>query len=643
MLTPLKGSFTLPMLILSLFLEGGHARQIKAADPIIIQVQLPSVDQPADDDFSVLVRIDATFDLDTVEATFQQTTHPLVPSSNGSWLSKGTFPTATLPTDFYPFQITVVDIVGNSLTITNTVLVDHHPIPNLVHPVLDEVCNGTLALDFRFDDDSPPSRGCYTGLWTEPRSYDCVPVFNDPSTCRYEYGPQTSFFVTSGFMTNILEFTHHQITNAANGNGSQILFGIADNRTRGFGFGRRVYIEPSPYLTPRQAALGRLLDPISGAYLEETIGWLSSNRTIRIPGPVTNALPLSASNQDVAGVQMLEDGTVFAGSIALTRSGQPSFVNWYRRDAGVWKKEASQVERRENVLLIRKEDNSLFLSPTTTYQPTALTGIPEGFLWQVSLGPKGRVLMQVGDQVIRSIPLNPNEPLGARRVESTTGHSYSQGQLASTPDADYFLRQANGEWAILRWSSSGEPVEVAKTHSDNAWAAQISGDGDWSAWTRAGASGVFQVWRRTPEGKPEALTFFPSSSTLESISSNGWVTYQNSQIQPSGRYLSIPGLKPIWINSGQGRVVQRGSRPTIVLGNTEFDLAIPALTIEASQQSPSSLRLVVLTDSTGRQLQRSNDLRHWETIADVTPQYGRFFYETPVDSATRARYYRLKP
>jgi len=85
----------------------------------------------------------------------------------------------------------------------------------------------------------------------------------------------------------------------------------------------------------------------------------------------------------------------------------------------------------------------------------------------------------------------------------------------------------------------------------------------WAAYTKPGTSGQTQVWTRSPAGVQQQRTFFNTSSALESLGSDGEVTF----IYNNARYVSLPGvLQPIWVNSGQGRVRWDDSKLLVILG-----------------------------------------------------------------------------
>jgi hypothetical protein len=109
------------------------------------------------------------------------------------------------------------------------------------------------------------------------------------------------------------------------------------------------------------------------------------------------------------------------------------------------------------------------------------------------------------------------------------------------------------------------------------------------------------------------------SSYLESLNTDGTITFHVSQNggPPVGRYLSVSGAQPIWINSGQGRMKWQAGTPFLLLGRSAFRIALGNLRIELAGPASTTLRL----SSPGNirhAIQESSNLTSWSTVANLT-------------------------
>jgi len=96
--------------------------------------------------------------------------------------------------------------------------------------------------------------------------------------------------------------------------------------------------------------------------------------------------------------------------------------------------------------------------------------------------------------------------------------------------------------------------------------------GGWSAFTAPDATGTLQVWRRSPAGSLQRVTWFSNYSKIEAIGGDGTVVVRSS----GKRYLAPPGNVIYLVGSSQGRALYRGGEFVVVLGPNVLEvLAVP--------------------------------------------------------------------
>jgi hypothetical protein len=180
------------------------------------------------------------------------------------------------------------------------------------------------------------------------------------------------------------------------------------------------------------------------------------------------------------------------------------------------------------------------------------------------------------------------------------------------PAEDYYivLNDGTGE-KILTKALSGQPSPGRGF--------QVAGG--WVAYVDLGNAGQRHVWRRSPAGEKSQLSFFGSSSEIQSLNDRGEVLWING----SERYLNERKL-----GSFLGQAAFKGGQWHVVLGNELFllDTEVP-LSIE-------SVGNMVVVSGTGV-LESSTNLADW---VEVGPVEG--LMRIPQDSAGPAKFYRLK-
>jgi hypothetical protein len=166
--------------------------------------------------------------------------------------------------------------------------------------------------------------------------------------------------------------------------------------------------------------------------------------------------------------------------------------------------------------------------------------------------------------------------------------------------AQIFLLTPAGEELLATWPALPSGVKYA---SKNGWV----------AFARPGATGQAHIWSRSPEGVLTQRTFYSTDATLESLGPNGEVTFLFS----GGRYLSLPGVSPWWINAGAGRVAWDGDKLSLILGRSVFGVLLGRLSQTRLADGQIRLDFFGPTGATYDLLTSSN-LQHWSEWLSFT-------------------------
>jgi hypothetical protein len=231
----------------------------------------------------------------------------------------------------------------------------------------------------------------------------------------------------------------------------------------------------------------------------------------------------------------------------------------------------------------------------------------------------------VSNQIFRSRPATPAQPYVNRATTQLTF-----GDSASSPATDgtnvVFSRAISNSTIthVVLLAPSGEETLAIGSGSGGADYRARNG---WVAFTKPGSVGQSQIWTRSPSGAALQRTFFNSSSTLESLGPNGEVTFLFS----GGRYLSLPGAAPWWVNSGQGMVRWQDEKLLLLLGRSVFEVVTGRLSssllasgdVKMNFNGPHGIACT---------LQSSANLRDWSDSLRFTNSSGTMSWTNPPGS-----------
>jgi hypothetical protein len=175
-------------------------------------------------------------------------------------------------------------------------------------------------------------------------------------------------------------------------------------------------------------------------------------------------------------------------------------------------------------------------------------------------------------------------------------YSYS-GALSDGTNVIYEKRELVGRPYIALNTGVGETI--LSTNSPDVVPTFAINSG-WIAFTATGASGVTQVWLRSPAGVQNQVTFFGTSSGVVALSASGDVVYRNS----GHGYLARSGSAPLdlgydwtwdtWDQStpGNPKFFWQGGTLYFRLGDSVFALVSP-VTLTAGWASAGELKIGV--------------------------------------------------
>jgi hypothetical protein len=128
---------------------------------------------------------------------------------------------------------------------------------------------------------------------------------------------------------------------------------------------------------------------------------------------------------------------------------------------------------------------------------------------------------------------------------------------------------SNQTYQIAMYTASGEHLLTPAGTKQPMPYADYQVNNSWAAFTKPGTDGVFQIWRRSPAGYLTQLSFFGTSSSIDTLASNGDMTW----ISGKRRYLSISGGLPVDVGSYLGKSIFQGGQWYVIIGKSLFSIA----------------------------------------------------------------------
>lgn len=547
------------------------------------------------------VSVSSLYELSNVTARLG----PLVANLNysaNSWTT--TFDTSSFVRGSYTLTVTAQDVFGNSGQTQRAVRVDRPPMLNVAAPI-----NGSVA---------------------KPNLYVSVAASDDdPADVRIDVYKNSTWLFTG---TNTVEkiFT---------GFAGSLRIEAKDSSNQKTVAQRTVYIEPSTNLVEAISAPGPLLDFSGSRLLYTSIPdppQAPTGRLLDLLTGMTIEAPAFWSSYPVPGQYYKPTlGWVSAGSAVLayeTPSVYGAFV------LALQNTNFSVIAQNE-IPPEQVVNGACFIGPSLFDFSKSTNGCSPYF-GQCSACPsayfyrdlvQNEIVFADTNGVFRSRPIDPTN-ICSRVItlvssKAPAGNPVTDGTNVLFHWSTNIIANINGQDEVLAtWLSSQNMQYLA--------------NGGWIAFTKPGTMNQQQIWTRSPSGQFEQRTFFSISSYLESLNSDGSVTFQIfNQGEPSaGRYFSVSGAQPIWINSGQGKVKWEAGDLFVILGRSAFRLSLGSLRMYAANaqsiglelRSPNGLRYSI---------QESSNLFDWSNRVSITNLTGVFCLTNTVTNLS-PRFYR---
>lgn len=150
----------------------------------------------------------------------------------------------------------------------------------------------------------------------------------------------------------------------------------------------------------------------------------------------------------------------------------------------------------------------------------------------------------------------------------------------------------NQTYAIMLYRPSGEVTLSPPSRQELRPDFDYRVNGGWVAFTRLSATGLRQVWTRSPADEEAQVSFFNTSSFIKALSPLGGVVFSNSRT-----YLKEPGMPEFQTGSGLGDYFWQDGQWFVTIGRSLFKVNAtlapePTLLTEPGSQQAVALNAV---------------------------------------------------
>jgi hypothetical protein len=509
---------------------------------ISISITDPLQGELVSDNLEICVQINSLYEVQQVKAVVETLETTLI-YSGGCW--GGSISILGLTRGTKVLKVTATDVYGSTEVAETTFIYDQPPVLNIQAPLDLTVARPQLQLTISCTDDDPV--GCAS-----------INVYSS-----VYYGTET--LIATG-QNNI-----NQSVSLANYDGQYIKLSIyaRDSAGQSVYVTRRVYVESSVKLHEVERVSGLLWDvqPDRILYVDCVSGALKIlNRLTR-----QDTILLNLSNQLDCPLNVPGDSFVFrrhgfltplgsifsaAGSIYDYQDGVLLELDHVGGSAGSLEVKGNYAIWNEDYL--GQSNSHLLLRNLIT--GTIITIATQNM--DSSVASNGDVVYLLNNQIYRfrygittEIPSDVNP---VRKSLLTDGINI----VYDTCDSNYNFRTCD----IILYGESGKiTLATLPQHRESeAWGYQVN-DG-WVAYNKLGSGGQLQVWTHSPSGQDTQISFFGSSSQIDSLAPNGEVTFVNRD----RLYLSKPGLVPVDISSSLGRSFWQNGQWYVHIGRSLF-------------------------------------------------------------------------
>lgn len=547
------------LLLLAVGLLGLAARGAAAA--VAVTFNAPAAGSLQAGTVGVQVTVSSTFELATVHAQVETVGLDLAPLTATTWA--GTLTIGPLARGPKTIVVTATSVVGETGTASRPITHDDLPVITLVTPIDNEVARPTLHVVATCTDDDV-AVGCVT-----------MGVTDSTATGTTSLDTVVDLSARDGWRHGVTVFA-------------------TDSTGRTGTAGGMVYVDGSPGLVDVAILGAAILD------VDETrILYRDQDGVVKVYSRGTGAItaigpqvPLPSA--EVAGY-LTSTGAAYGsrGATPLCLGDELEVYEWHGSGAPVLIDVSCTLGALGN-WGIPAGDFAIRRAGFTVTRRNLATGATVDIM--VPGGAGGTAVGPNGD-VIATEDV-PDKGVGTTRF--TRWRAGVVTDLGSTPYTGLRNQLTDGVNVIFHkgivgtaahlalFTAAGEVDLNADRSSQFLPWSHYAVAGGWTAFVRAGPSGVFQVWRRSPAGVEEQLTPFSGSSTIDALAPTGHVTViAPSPGTPGARYLGEPAAIPTRISSSYGHARFLPDGLYLAMGRHVFryDLAVGPL-IDAGVDAP---------------------------------------------------------
>ncbi|HLA64689.1 MAG TPA: T9SS type A sorting domain-containing protein, partial [Rhodothermales bacterium] len=339
-----------------------------------------------------------------------------------------------------------------------------------------------------------------------------------------------------------------------------ITFSVTDARNQATVVTRRVYVEPSPYWQDPEVAAGLIVRATPTRLLIWTDPYVDTGGTEQWRGlavvdrqtGVTTPIPLPAGREP-GNADLTDTGAVFIADSVGATSTSSRLYDWNGGTLYDLSRPNASGSLRANGRYLTWITSptpgvfALYLRDLVTRTTTLVDG---DVSYNIGYAPAadGRIVYQRG---------RPNAAsylyVGGTSTLFADGHARDV-QFAG--DSTYYVYVDGSAPPSIRLHDGSTHHILAEDVTDpgpsSIGAPSYHARGGWLAFTRLSPSGVTHVWRRSPDGAEQQLTFFATSSVLEGVSPTGEVMIRGT----AARYLADPAGTLITVGTRMGYVLR---------------------------------------------------------------------------------------
>jgi hypothetical protein len=508
----------------------------------------PGINAFAGDSVHIIVTVSSVYELKSVQAQVESHTADLVYSSLDSCYGNlccpcwaGDLSLADLSRGGKVLTVIATDDYSNSAQMTRTIILDRPPIVTVALPINLTVARPEIQLTASCTDDDPA--GC-TSL--KVITFDSCPLLGIIASGISSIDQTVSLAVCDGQIVYLgFEGTDSagQLTHVPR----EILVESSTHLSEVESVSSQIWdVQPDRILFLDPSNILKIYDRSSG---QETSVPAIHGKTPKYGYLTPNGTIFMAQGSDLRseGIYDWRDGTLlYLGVPNSTQSLKVSgnYAIWNGGDTG--------SPYLGKVLYLR----DLIAGTTTTVSENALN-------WNNNVASNGDVVYASRDfQIFRyrgGISAQLTNDTSLRNIYPTT-----DGINVVYLKEDF----GNNTYEIVMYGTEGETILAPAQSQQPLPEIDYQVDNGWIAYRKPGTGGQSQVWTRSSSGVESQVSFFSTSSRIDSIAPSGEVTFING----GRRYLAQPASIPIDINSWLGYSFWQDGHWYVVIGRSLFQV-----------------------------------------------------------------------